>query len=145
MTAAIPVITQKIDANEALRIGEDFVADHLGDQIGVGAPWRVVSSVHSAWVVPLLLTSPGYGVVGTVGVLVVDEEFGHITAWPTVEEIDTNAERLVMEKKEELDAAFERDWDKWDKQTTQDSESGKLDFLIDEALAEKNAGKLLLH
>ena len=107
MTDATPVITQKIDASEARRIGEDFVADHLGDQIGVGAPWRVVSSVHSAWVVPLLLSSPGYGIVGTVGALVVDEEFGHITAWTTVKEIDANIERVVAEKKEELDSAFE--------------------------------------
>ncbi len=108
MTTMIPVITHKIDMHDAQHIGEDFVADHLGDQISVGTPWHVVSSIHSAWIVPLLLTSPGYGMVGTVGVLVVDEEFGHITAWTTVEEIDANVERLVKEKKEELDSAFER-------------------------------------
>lgn len=30
------------------------------------------------------------------------------------------------------------EWDKWDKQIEKDAESGKLDFLIEEALFEKN-------
>ena len=36
----------------------------------------------------------------------------------------------------------ERDWQKWDRQIEADSESGKLDFLIKEALKEKQQGKL---
>jgi len=36
----------------------------------------------------------------------------------------------------------ERDWEKWDRQIEVDSESGKLDFLIKEALDEKAKGKL---
>jgi len=31
----------------------------------------------------------------------------------------------------------ERDWERWDKQIEKDSEAGKLDFLIKEALNEK--------
>lgn len=99
--------TTQITVNDARRIGEDFVADHLGDQIGIGSPWHVVSSLHSAWVVPLVLTSPGYGMVGTVGVLVVDEEFGHITAWTTVEDIEANVNRLITEKGMDLETAFD--------------------------------------
>jgi hypothetical protein len=37
---------------------------------------------------------------------------------------------------------FEKDWGKWDKQIAEDSESGKLDFLIKEAIDEKTKGKL---
>jgi hypothetical protein len=37
---------------------------------------------------------------------------------------------------------FEKDWGKWDKQIAEDSESGKLDFLIEEAIDEKTKGKL---
>ena len=37
---------------------------------------------------------------------------------------------------------LERDWTKWDKQIQADSESGKLDFLIKEAMEEKKRGDL---
>jgi len=36
----------------------------------------------------------------------------------------------------------EKDWDIWDKQIEEDSNSGKLDFLAKEALQEKNNGSL---
>ena len=36
----------------------------------------------------------------------------------------------------------EKDWRKWDKEIEADSASGKLDFLVSEALEEKNKGKL---
>lgn len=34
------------------------------------------------------------------------------------------------------------DWEKWDRQIEEDSESGKLDFLIAEAFEVKKQGKL---
>ena len=37
---------------------------------------------------------------------------------------------------------LELDWAKWDKQIQADSESGKLDFLIKEAMEEKKRGNL---
>jgi hypothetical protein len=36
----------------------------------------------------------------------------------------------------------ERDWEQWDKQIGEDSASGKLDFLIEEAMIEKAQGQL---
>lgn len=36
----------------------------------------------------------------------------------------------------------ELDWEKWDRQIESDSEAGKLDFLIAEALEEKGMGTL---
>ncbi len=36
----------------------------------------------------------------------------------------------------------EKDWRKWDRQIEADSASGKLDFLVNEALDEKSKGKL---
>lgn len=36
----------------------------------------------------------------------------------------------------------EKDWEKWDRQIEMDSESGKLDFLVEEALEEKRKGNL---
>ncbi len=36
----------------------------------------------------------------------------------------------------------ERDWSLWDKQIVDDSNSGKLDFLVQEAFEERDKGKL---
>jgi hypothetical protein len=36
----------------------------------------------------------------------------------------------------------ERDWEQWDQQIEEDTASGKLDFLITEAMAEKAQGQL---
>ena len=36
----------------------------------------------------------------------------------------------------------ERDWEKWEQKIEADSKSGKLDFLIEEALAEKSKDNL---
>ena len=36
----------------------------------------------------------------------------------------------------------EKDWEKWDREIGEDSMTGKLDFLIAEALEDKEKGKL---
>ena len=55
-----------------------------------------------------------------------------------VEEIQVAIESLPYEEYIRLRQWFsERDWEKWDRQIETDSESGKLDFLIEEALTEK--------
>jgi len=54
-------------------------------------------------------------------------------------------EILTLPKKEYSDLRnwfYSQDFDKWDDQIKQDSESGDLNFLINEALAEKNQNKL---
>ncbi len=60
-----------------------------------------------------------------------------------VDEIKTAIESLPEEEFVQLREWFsEKDWEKWDRQIEKDSESGKLDFLIEEALEEKRTGKL---
>ena len=60
-----------------------------------------------------------------------------------VEEIEAVIESLSEEEYVRIIKWFsQKDWEKWDKQIATDSESGKLDFLIKEALNEKNKGKL---
>lgn len=61
----------------------------------------------------------------------------------TVNEIKAAIEALREEEYAQLRQWFsERDWEKWDKQLEADSESGRLDFLIQEALDEKARGSL---
>ncbi|WP_029952038.1 hypothetical protein [Hippea sp. KM1] len=38
------------------------------------------------------------------------------------------------------DWILERDWEKWDREIEEDSKSGRLDFLIKQALDEKKKG-----
>ncbi len=40
------------------------------------------------------------------------------------------------------DWILERDWEQWDREIEEDSKSGKLDFLIKQALDEKRQGLL---
>jgi hypothetical protein len=60
-----------------------------------------------------------------------------------VEEIQAAIKALSENEYSRLRRWFsERDWEKWDNQIEADSESGKVDFLMKEALDEKSKGKL---
>ena len=60
-----------------------------------------------------------------------------------IEEIQAAVESLPESEYAQFRQWFsERDWEKWDTQIESDAESGKLDFLVKEALAEKSRGKL---
>jgi hypothetical protein len=65
------------------------------------------------------------------------------TAMSNVDEIKAAIESLPPADYSSLRQWFdERDWDRWDRQIEADSRSGKLDFLIEEARAEKANGSL---
>ncbi len=60
-----------------------------------------------------------------------------------VEEIKVAIQLLPEEEFVQLRQWFsEKDWEKWDRQIEADSASGKLDFLVTEALGEKSDGRL---
>ena len=62
---------------------------------------------------------------------------------PKVEEILSSIESLPEEEFGRLrDWFYERDWERWDRQIEEDSESGKLGFLVKEALDKKAGGTL---
>ena len=61
----------------------------------------------------------------------------------TANEIQTEIEALPHQEYIKLVSWFNgRDWSVWDKEIEEDSKSGKLDFLINEALEEKSSGEL---
>ena len=97
---------EPLEAQKAIDIVQKFIYDQLGHMVAVGQPCHVVSGLQSAWSVPLVLTSPGYGIVGMVGTVIVDMAFGHIIGWTPLEEVRSNAEALTDEKEDELEAAF---------------------------------------
>ena len=61
----------------------------------------------------------------------------------TVEEIKSAIEKLPAQDFIKLRKwILEKDWEKWDKKIEEHSQQGLLNFLIEEALEEKRAGKL---
>jgi hypothetical protein len=61
----------------------------------------------------------------------------------TVEEIQSEIESLPHRDYIRLMRwIHQKDWQDWDKELDKDASSGKLDFLIEEALDEKKKGKL---
>jgi hypothetical protein len=55
-----------------------------------------------------------------------------------VDELKTEIERLSSEEAAELFRWLsEREWESWDKEMEADSQAGRLDFLVREALQEK--------
>src|SRR5437870_2696707 len=73
-----------------------------------GAARRLALNGISVWIVPVFLTSPGYGPVGEVGVIAVDAGTRKIVgSTPRAEVIETG-KRLCQEKRDDLQAAFLR-------------------------------------
>ena len=61
----------------------------------------------------------------------------------TVEEIKSAISALSKEDYIRLREWFsEKDWEQWDEEIERDSSSGKLDFLTEEAAAEKSRERL---
>jgi len=59
------------------------------------------------------------------------------------EQIESEIESLSEEEYIRIRKWFsEKDYEKWDRQIEADSESGKLDFLVSEAMNEKAKGTL---
>jgi hypothetical protein len=60
-----------------------------------------------------------------------------------VEEIQSAIVSLSQEEYAHLRQWFaQRDWEQWDREIEEDAASGKLDFLVDEAVAERAEGRL---
>lgn len=60
-----------------------------------------------------------------------------------LENIQAAIESLSEEEYSRLREWFvEKDWEQWDREIEVDSQSGKLDFLVKEALQKKSKGRL---
>ena len=62
----------------------------------------------------------------------------------TLEKLQSEIASLPRQDYESLRRWFwDRDWQEWDREIEADSQDGKLDFLIEEALREKEQNRLL--
>ena len=93
---------QRIGAEEAMHKAERFLNRHLGYLLAAGTPQREPFPLRSTWVVPVQLTYPGCGVVGEVGMVVVDETTGEVVAWTSPQEMHQATEQHYQEHKGEI-------------------------------------------
>jgi hypothetical protein len=93
--------TVQITANE-------YIVPHYPFGYLGGIPRRLELKNRVLWIVPILLTSPGYGAVGEVGVLAIDARTGQVVGSTPREEVVAAGKRLREAKRDELEAAFRR-------------------------------------
>jgi len=96
----------RIRPEEAMRKTEGFLSRNVGHLLAAGTPYRVLFPLRSSWIVPVQLTYPGYGIVGEVGMVVVDEATGDVIAWTSPNEMYQATEKLYREHQAEIEGAF---------------------------------------
>ena len=85
----------RVPAVVARRKVNVFVCDNISCSMGGGTP-ELVLGERIVWRVPVLLTFPGHGTVGTTGTIDVDAETGDLLITPSlIEEITRNAETFA--------------------------------------------------
>lgn len=85
----------RIPAVVARRQVNVFVCSSISSSMGGGTPELVVGE-RLVWRVPVLLTFPAHGTIGTAGTIDVDAETGDLLTTPSlIEEITRNAETLA--------------------------------------------------
>ena len=89
-----PTTTRRINAEEARASATDFLLDHMGNQLVTGEPHMMVSAVRAVWIVPVQLSYIHTGILGTVGVVAVDEETGLVVAWTPIPQMKAAGRRL---------------------------------------------------
>ncbi len=72
------------------------------------SPRRLALRSRQLWVVSVLLTSPGVGAVGEVGVVALDGRTLQIVGSTPREEVAVAVQRLREEKHDKLEAAYRR-------------------------------------
>jgi hypothetical protein len=71
-----------------------------------GTPYHLSLPESELWIVPMILTSPGYGAVGEVGAIAVDARTAQVVGGTPREEVMAAIRRLREAKHDELEAAF---------------------------------------
>ena len=97
-----------IGSRAALIAANEYCLRHYAIGYTGGIPRRLTLPVGPIWVVPIVLTSAGYGIVGDVGIVAVDAFTRKVVGATSRAEVLASGVRLVKEKRGELDAAFHR-------------------------------------
>src|SRR5258707_14871838 len=97
-----------IDTETAQLAANEHCLLNYGTTYCAGMPYRLSLPTGEVWIVPAVFTSPGHGVVGEVGMVVVDAATGTVVGATPRDEVRAAGTRLAQENRDDLDAAFRR-------------------------------------
>jgi len=97
-----------IDATAIQIISNEYCLLNYGTSYIGGVPYRLSLPNGEVWIVPVALTSPGYGIVGEVGMLAVSSATGKVVGATPRDEARTAGTALAREHCHALDTAFRR-------------------------------------
>jgi hypothetical protein len=97
-----------IDAEATQVITNEYCLLNYGTSYVGGVPYRLSLPDGEVWIVPVVLTSPGHGMVGEVGMLAVNARTGKVVGATPRDEARAAGTELAREKRHDLDAAFRR-------------------------------------
>lgn len=93
------------EALSVLRSANGYIVRHFPfGCLARGA--RRLEGESDFWIVPILLTSPGYGAVGEVGLVAIDAHTYRVVSATSRKEVNRAIKLLKESKRDELEAAF---------------------------------------
>ena len=97
---------KRIDQKRAMSIANGFILRHFRDRFMAGPPHNVAWRGKPVWVASILLTYPGRGIMGEVGMIAIDARSGAVCAHTLEADLEAAAHRLTRGKWSEIEAAF---------------------------------------
>ncbi|MBI4601994.1 MAG: hypothetical protein HY721_08540 [Planctomycetes bacterium] len=97
-----------VQAEQALLAANKFILLHYPIGVTGAVPHLLSLPSGEVWIVPVVSTSPGYGVVGEVGIVAVDSRTGAVAGSTPRRELAEALKRLREEKHDAIEAAFLR-------------------------------------
>jgi hypothetical protein len=94
---------------KALITANAYCLRHYSHMFVGQTPRRLKLSHADWWIVPVVLTSPCYGVVGEVGVVAIDADRNTVVGATPRSEVAVSARQLREEKRDAIEASFLRE------------------------------------
>ena len=104
--AAKQRVKKSFSAKQALLIANEYCLLHYPMMFTGGAPKRLVLKNAEWWIVSIVLTSPGFGIVGEAGVVAIDAGTAEVVGSTDRSEVAAAGKRLHEGRGDELEAAF---------------------------------------
>ena len=97
---------QQSETEQVQILANSYCLRHYGVHCSGGGPKRLLLRKSKVWIVPVVFTSPGYGVVGDVGIVAIDAATHEVIGATPRDDVRAAVGRLAEEMKDELESAF---------------------------------------
>ena len=107
ITETIPTSIPKSNPEQARAATTDFLLDHVGNQLSAGTPYLMIAVVRTLWIVPIQFGYIHTGILGTVGVVAVDDETTQVVGWTPIPQMKAASRTLRESREPALSEAFQ--------------------------------------